>query len=106
MASSSPVSSEHRVADFDTLDDLIAHAAQIGATHVLVAGAHTKLYFPRGGQYPYEEARVWRKSGYWHAEGPIGRRGVHQLPQDAVPLDSGRQRRTAEPRRTITRRRR
>jgi hypothetical protein len=98
----------HVVADFDTLDDLIVHATQLGATHVLVAGAHTKLYFPRGGQYPYEEARVWRENRYWHAEGPGARRGVSHLPQDAAPLEGyiGWQRRTAEPRRTITRRRR
>lgn len=89
-----------RVADFDTIDDLVGHAVQLGATHVLVAGAHTKLFFPRGGQYPYEEARVWRKNGYWHAEGPGARRGVHQLPQDAAALNMhiGRQRRTAEAR--------
>ena len=105
----------HRVADFDTIDDLIAHAAQLGATHVLVAGAHTKLFFPRGGQYPYEEARVWRENRYWHAEGPGARRGVRQLPQDAAPLkgyiDWQRRAGTAEapralrPRRPITRRR-
>lgn len=101
VAPSRPVSGGHRVADFDNLDDLIVRAQQLGATHVLIAGAHTKLFFPRGGQYPYEEARVWRENRYWHAEGPGARRGVHQLPQGAVPLDApvGQQRYTAEARR-------
>jgi len=79
----------HVVADFDTLDGLIAHAAQLGATHVLVAGAHTKLYFPRGGQYPYEAASVWRKGRYWHSEGPGARVGVTSLPREAEPITSG-----------------
>jgi len=86
------------VADFDTLDDLIAHARdELGATHVVVAGPETRLYFPRGGQYLYEEARVWRKGGYWHAEGPGSRRGVARLPDEAQEI-GGHSRRAAEPR--------
>jgi len=76
-----------RVADFNTLDALIDHArTDLGATHVTVAGPDTRIYFPRGGQYPYEEARVWRKGGYWHAEGPGARQGVRQLPRGAKPI--------------------
>ena len=82
----------HQVADFNTIDDLTAHAArELGATHVLIAGPETRLYFPRGGQYPYEEARVRRSAGYWHAEGPGARSGVSHLPSKARPIaPSGR----------------
>jgi hypothetical protein len=85
------------VRDFNTLNDLIGHALdQLGATHVAGDGAHTRIYFPRGGQYPYEEARVWRKAGYWHAEGPHARVGVSRLPQDAKPIARIYGRRAAE----------
>lgn len=84
----------HVVRDFNTLDDLIFHARdELGATHVVslmyrgTGEGVTKLYFPRGGQYPYEEAKVWRKGGYWHAEGPGARTGVTQLPPEAVPIE-------------------
>lgn len=90
------------VRDFNTLDDLIAHARdELGATHVLVADANTKLYFPRGGQYSYEEASVWRKSGYWHAQGPSARTGVEELPEEVQEIGGGRRegRRAAEARR-------
>lgn len=74
------------VADFNTLEDLIEHArTELGATHVTLAGPDTRIYFPRGGQYPYEEARVWRKGGYWHAEGPGARQGT-SLPRGARPI--------------------
>lgn len=85
-----------RVADFNTLDDLIAHAEnELGATHVSVelvhgtgkAGPGTKLYFPRGGSYPYEEAKIWRKGAYWHAEGPRARTGVKELPSNAMTIE-------------------
>lgn len=91
------------VRDFNTLDDLIAHARdELGATHVLVADANTKLYFPRGGQYSYEEASVWRKSGYWHAQGPSARTGVEELPEEVQEIGGGRRegRRAAEARRS------
>ena len=88
-----------RVADFDTLDDLIGHAGrELGATHSSGSEANTKLYFPRGGRYPYEEATVWRKAGYWHAQGPGARAGVAQLPSSARPISGARQR-AAEDRR-------
>jgi hypothetical protein len=74
------------VRDFNTLEDLIEHAGREGATHVAGADAHTKIYYPRGGQYPYEEAKVWRKGSYWHAEGPGARTGVERLPQSAAPI--------------------
>jgi hypothetical protein len=93
-----PRSPGHHVADFNTLDDLIAHARdELGATHVVVDQANTKLYFPRGGQHPYEEASVWRKSGYWHAQGPGARTGVHELPEEVQPIGGGQaERRAAE----------
>lgn len=86
----------HRVADFNTIEDLVQHAAdQLGATHAVIAGPETRIYFPRGGQWPYEEARVWRKGGYWHAEGPHARRGVTHLPRDTQPLGRPQRRRAA-----------
>jgi len=86
------------VNDFNTLSDLVTHAARdLGATHTSGSDAHTKIYFPRGGQHPYEEATVWRKSGYWHAQGPGARTGVAGLPAGARPI-AGHARRAAEPR--------
>ena len=80
----------HRVADFNTIDDLIAHAGrELGATHVSYEhDLHgNKLYFPRkDGQY--EVANVWQKAGYWHAAGPDSREIVRHLPQGAVPINS------------------
>jgi hypothetical protein len=85
------------VRDFNTLGDLVEHAARdLGATHTSGSDAHTKIYFPRGGQHPYEEATVWRKSGYWHAQGPGARTGVARLPAGAKPI-AGHARRAAEP---------
>lgn len=89
----------HRVADFNTLDDLISHAARdLGATHVSGAGPQTKIYFPRGGQFEYEEASVRRKGGYWHADGPGAREGVARLPAGARPIAGHVGRRAAEER--------
>jgi hypothetical protein len=95
------VSAPHHVADFNTLDDLIAHARdELGATHVLVDDANTKLYFPRDdsrNSRPYEEASVWQKDGYWHAQGPGARTRVAQLPEEVQPIGGGRaERRAAE----------
>lgn len=88
---------EHRVADFNTLDDLIHHAhSELGATHVSGSNIETKIYFPRGGQHPYEEAKVWRKGSYWHAEGPGSRTGVKNLPNGARAIAAGSGRRAAE----------
>lgn len=86
----------HHVADFNTLDDLVEHAAQEGATHAIVAGANTQIFYPRGGQHPYETATVWRKSGYWHAQGPGARTGVRQLPRGAEPIGARSGQRAAE----------
>lgn len=81
----------HRVADFNTLDDLIAHARdELGASHVVVAGPESKIYFPRGGTHAYEAASVRRKGGYWHADGPGAREGVRSLPAAAQPIGGGR----------------
>jgi len=86
--------SESRVvADFNTLEDLVAHAGrELGATHVVFNGDKTQawIYFPRGGEYPYEEARTWRKGGYWHAEGPGSREGVKRIPNGAKPIEGRR----------------
>ena len=71
--------------DFSTLPEVIEHARQEGATHVLLADRHTALYFPvAGGRY--EEARVWREAGYWHAEAKNKRVLVNQLPAGAEPI--------------------
>lgn len=77
----------HRVADFNTLDDLIQHElTQNQASHV----DRTK---PRGPRifYPiadgYEVSSVWQKGGYWHAQAP-GARGLTQnLPRGAQPIE-------------------
>jgi hypothetical protein len=77
------------VADFDTLDDLVAHAAQLGATHVSYPEPGTMqgvvLYFPlEDGQY--EAASVWQKGGYWHSQGPGSREIVRYLPRGAQDI--------------------
>jgi hypothetical protein len=82
----------HRVADFNTLDDLVAHARGEGATHLvslLIRGTGkgaTKLYFPRSDG-AYDEANVRSEGGYWHTEGPSSRKKVTQLPSSAVPIE-------------------
>lgn len=87
------VRASHRVADFNTLGNLVNHAhRELGATHVSGEDAHTKLYFPRGGQHSYEEATVWRKGGYWHAQGPGARTGIAALPQGAKAIGKAGQR--------------
>jgi hypothetical protein len=77
------------VADFSTLPDLIKHAkSDLGATHVSGHGSETRVYFPRGdGQY--EEASVWQKGNYWHAEGPGARQLVRKPPAGAKPITQG-----------------
>lgn len=91
-------STRHVVRDFDTLEDLVGHAAhELGATHVSGDGPTTKIYFPRGGTHPYEAASVRRKGGYWHADGPGAREGVAKLPAGAKTLSGApRSRRAAE----------
>jgi hypothetical protein len=72
----------HRVADFNTLDDLIAHARdELGATHVDPEHDtyNARIFFPRkDGQY--EVANTWKKAGYWHATGPGSREIIRYLP--------------------------
>jgi hypothetical protein len=81
---------QHHVADFTTLPEIIAHAQQEGATHVLLAGRHTSLFFPtENGRY--EEARVWREAGYWHAEAREKRVIVDGLPKGAEPIENPQQ---------------
>jgi len=83
----------HHVADFSTLDDLVAHARQEGATHVLHIDDEIHLYFKRrDGRY--EKSEVWQKDGYWHTQGPGSRAVVSRPPTNAQPI--GEQRRTAE----------
>ena len=73
--------------DFSTLPEVIAHAQQEGATHVLLSGRHTMIFFPTtNGRY--EEARVWREAGYWHAEAQNKRSIVDQLPKGAEPIEN------------------
>jgi len=82
---SNPLSEQHRVADFNTLDDLIAHARQEGATHVLHVDDEVHLYFlRRDGQY--EKAEVWQKDGYWHTQGPGSRTIVRRPPSNAQAI--------------------
>jgi len=93
--------------DFNSLTAIIEHARKEGATHVHVAGGHTKLYYPASGG-EYEEAKVWRAEGYWHSQAPSDRTLV-PLPPDAQPIDEffaggWRSRRAAEARRQPARR--
>lgn len=77
-----------RMADFSTLPEIIEHARMVdGASHVLIAGTRTKLYFPLGGGR-YEEAKVWREHGYWHSEAPGDRTVVERLPNGAQPIET------------------
>jgi hypothetical protein len=77
------------VADFDSLDALIAHAEGEGASHVVVAGTRSRLYYPlNNGQY--ESSGVWQRAGYWHSHARGNRRIVEGLPRDAQPIRFGR----------------
>jgi hypothetical protein len=90
----------HHVADFSTLPELIKHAQAEGATHTAGHGPETLIYFPRGdGQY--EEATVWQKANYWHAQGPGSRVLVRKPPRDAKPMSSHAQRWASEAHREI-----
>lgn len=74
----------HVVADFNTLEDLIRHEHdQNGATHVLVDGPRTRIYYPLRRHGGYDEARVWQKEGYWHTQAPSARKPVQRLPENA-----------------------
>jgi hypothetical protein len=77
---------EHRLADFTSLDDLIEHARQEGATHVLQIDDETHLYFQRrDGRY--EKSEVWQKDGYWHTQGPGSRAVVRRPPEGAKSIE-------------------
>jgi hypothetical protein len=82
----------HRVADFNTLDDLVAHARQEGATHVLRIDDEVHLYFKRRDG-SYEKSEVWQKDGYWHTQGPGSRVIVKKPPENAKPIAVVRERR-------------
>lgn len=87
---------EHTVSDFNTMDDLLAHARdELGATHVAFIDDETHLYFKRADG-AYEKAEVWQKDSYWHAQGPGSRAVVRKLPADARPIGGGRGRRATE----------
>jgi hypothetical protein len=77
-----------RVADFNTLDDLISHARGEGATHVLHVDDEVHLYFKRRDG-SYEKSEVWQKDGYWHTQGPGSRVVVQKPPSNAKPIESG-----------------
>lgn len=83
-----PVLREHQVSDFDSPEDLIDHARQEGATHVL-DGAAMRLYFPHADHHGYyEEATVYREHGYLHVPAKGDRHIVSRLPHGAVPIES------------------
>lgn len=75
----------HRVADFNTLDDLVEHARAEGATHVLHIDDEVHLYFQRRDG-SYEKSEVWQKDGYWHTQGPGSRVVVRRPPSNAQAI--------------------
>jgi hypothetical protein len=81
------------VADFNTLDDLIAHARGEGATHYIQIDDETHLYFQRKDG-SYEKSEVWQKDGYWHTQGPGSRVVVRKPPENAKPIAVVRERMT------------
>jgi hypothetical protein len=90
------VNEAHQVADFNTLEDLIAHARdELGATHILHVDEEIHIYFPRQDG-TYEKAEVWQKDGYWHAQGPGARTIVKRPPSNAKPIGA-KTRRAAGP---------
>ncbi len=76
----------HRVADFNTLDDLLTHARQEGATRYLQIDDETHIYFQRRDG-SYEKAEAWQKDGYWHTQAPGSRAIVRKPPQGAKPIE-------------------
>lgn len=77
--------SSHIVADFNTLDDLLAHARGEGATHYIQIDDETHLYFQRKDG-SYEKSEVWQKDGYWHTQGPGSRVIVKRPPSGAKAI--------------------
>jgi hypothetical protein len=97
---------EHRVADFNSIPELIEHAKGEGASAILVAGQQVTLYFPRrDGRY--DAATIWNQNGYWHAPSKSARTIVTRLPAGAESIGSHTQRvgrRASEaPRRRLSR---
>jgi hypothetical protein len=76
---------QHLVADFSTLPELIAHAQREGATHVSVVDGETRLYFPLEDGW-YAESCVWSEGGYWHTHAPGERKTIDRLPANAEPI--------------------
>lgn len=77
----------HIARDFSTVPELVSHARTVdGATHVLVAGKRTRLYFPHQ-KGAYEEATVWHENGYWHGAAPSDRVVVDRLPPGAERIE-------------------
>ena len=78
----------HHVADFTTLPEIIAHAQQEGATHVVVSrsGKDATVYFPIRSGGRYEEANLWHEHGYWHSPAPTHTTIVDRLPKGAEPI--------------------
>jgi hypothetical protein len=82
---------EHRVADFNSIPELIEHAKGEGASAILVAGQQVTLYFPRrDGRY--DAATIWNQNGYWHAPSKSARSIVTRLPAGAESIGSHTQR--------------
>lgn len=82
---------EHRVADFNSIPELIEHAKGEGASAILVAGQQVTLYFPRrDGRY--DAATIWNQNGYWHAPSKSARTIVTRLPAGAESIGSHTQR--------------
>jgi hypothetical protein len=76
----------HRVADFTTLPEIIAHAQAEGATHVVVSRSGATVYFPIRSGGRYEEAILWHEHGYWHSPAPTHTKIVERLPKGAEPI--------------------
>lgn len=84
---------EHHVADFNSLDALIEHARGEGATYADTHGTPYLVWFPRDDGR-YDEARAYKKDGYFHLQGPSDRRVVGGPPPLARRIGSSP--RTAE----------
>jgi hypothetical protein len=79
------VNERHLARDFTSIPALIDHARDVdGATHVLIQGRETRLYFPHGREY--EEAVVYPERGYWHVPAPRDRTVVSRLPPEAEAI--------------------
>lgn len=76
----------HRVADFTTLPEIIAHSQQEGATHVVARSSKATVYFPIRSGGKYEEAVLWNENGYWHSPAPSHTTIVEKLPSNAETI--------------------